>query len=115
MMYIKEAFEDYLKQMGEALDVKCLFSEVTRKEDYRPYFKSEDELNWWLSFPDNVTFATLNKLLLEELLVKLESEDAIEYFNHVAQFTINHKTNKKANYSKSMFSDAIRNNLVKYL
>ena len=138
MMYTKEELEDFLKRMGEELDIKTLFAEVTRKEDYRPYFKSEDELNKWVSFPVNINFAVLNKLILEEYLCKLESDGAIEYydqegatykvrtsrydvylrllhFGHIAQYTINHKTNKKANYSKGMFSHAIYNNLVKFL
>lgn len=138
MMYTKEKFEDYLKQMGEALDVKSFFSGVTRKEDYRPYIKSEDELNMWVSFPDNMNFVVLSKLVLEDFLEGLESDGAIEYyeqdgatykvrtsrydvylrllhFGHVAQYTINHKTKKKANYSKSMLRNAIYNNLEKYL
>ena len=138
MMYTKEQFEDYLKQTGEALDVKSFFAEDTRKEEYRPYFKSEEELNMWVSFPENMNLAVFNKLILEKYLCELESEGAIEYydqdgatykvrtarydiylrllhFGHVAQYTINHKTNKKANYSKSMFRNAIYNNLVKFL
>lgn len=134
----REELEDFLEQIGEAFDVKSYFSEVTRKEDYRPYLKSEEELNMWVSYPDNLNFAVLNKLVLEEYLDKLESEGTIEYydregaeyivrtsrydvylrllhFGHVAQYTVNHKTNSKANYSKGMFSNAIRNNLVKFL
>ena len=134
----REELEDFLEQIGEAFDVKSYFSEVTRKEDYRPYLKSEEELNMWVSYPDNLNFAVLNKLVLEEYLDKLESEGTIEYydregaeyivrtsrydvylrllhFGHVAQYTINHKTNKKANYSKSMLRNAIYNNLVKFL
>ena len=133
----REELEDFLEQIGEAFDVKSYFSEVTRKEDYRPYLKSEEELNMWVSYPDNLNFAVLNKLVLEEYLDKLESEGTIEYydregaeyivrtsrydvylrllhFGHVAQFTINRKTNKKANYSKSMLRNAIYNNLVKF-
>ena len=138
MMYTKEQFKDYLKQMGEALDVKSFFAEDTRKEDYRPYFKSEEELNKWVSFPEDMNHVVANKLALEQYLCELESEGAIEYydqdgatyevrtarydiylrllhFGDVAQYTINRKTNKKANYSKSMLRDAIYNNLVKFL
>lgn len=138
MMYTKEEFEDFLKQMGEAFDVESLFSEDTRKEDYRPYSKSEEELNMWVAYPDNMNFVVLNQFLLENHLWKLKSEGAIEFyeqdgatykvrtsrydvylrllhFGHVAQYTINHKTKKKANYSKSMLRNAIHNNLVKFL
>lgn len=137
-MYTKEQLEDYLKQKGEELDIKRFFAEDTRKEEYRLYFKSEEELNMWVSFPENMNLVVLNKLTLEKYLCKLESEGAIEYydqdettykvctarydiylrllhFGHVAQYTINRKTNKKANYSKSMFGNAIYNNLVKFL
>ena len=62
MMYTKEQLEDYLKQKGEALDIKSFFSEGTRKEDYRPYFKSEEELNIWVSFPENMNLSFTERL-----------------------------------------------------
>lgn len=140
MMYTKEEFKDYLKKKGEEWDVKSFFSKVTREEDYRLFVKSEadDELNYWLSYSENMELVVLNKIYLEERLSTLEYDGAIEYFErdgatykvrtsrydvylrllhfgHVVLYTINHKTNRKANYSKGMFSHTIFNILVKFL
>ena len=137
-MYTKEELKDYLKQKGEEWDVKSFFSEVTREEDYRLFVKSEAELKKWVLYWENMELVVLNKIYLEEMLSTLEYDGTIEYyerdgatykvrtsrydvylrllhFGHVAQYTINHKTNKKANYSKSMFSNASYTYLVKFL
>ena len=137
-MNTKEELEDYLEQMGETWNVKSYFPEGTREEDYRSFVKSDEDLNCWLSYPENMKLVVFNKIFLEEKLSNLEFDGAIAHyerdgaaykvrtpryeiylrflhFGHVAQYTINRKTNKKGNYSKSMFYPAIYNNLVKFL
>lgn len=137
-MYTREKFEDYLKQKGNEWNTKSFFSEVTREGDYRLFVNTEDKLRDWLSYPEHMEFVVMNKICLEAKLSTLEFDGLIEYyeqdgptykvrtsrydiylrllhFGHVAQYTINHKTNKKANYSKSRSRYAINNNLDKFL
>ena len=138
LMNTKQELKDYLKEKGEELQIKSLFSEDAREADYRPYCKSEYELNQWVAYPDNMNLVVLNKILLEDFLEGLVSEGEIEsyeqdgaiykvrtsrydvylrllHFGHVAHYTINHKTKRAANHSKSMFRDAFCNYLEKYL
>lgn len=139
--YTDEQFEKELGQLVNVMGIENLFPKESRAEEYRPYFKDEESLEMWLDYPDDkddLKTVALNKLFLENLLEKLESERAIEFyerdgteykvrtsrydvymkllhFGDVAQYTVNRKTNRKANYSKSMFRYAIQNNLEKYL
>ena len=138
LMNTKEELKDFLKAKGEELQIKSLFSEDAREEEYRPYCQSKDELNKWVAYPDNMDLVVLNKIVLEDFLEGLDCEGEIEsydqdgatykvrtyrydvylrllHFGHVAHYTINHKTKRTANHSKSMFRDAFCNYLEKYL
>ena len=138
MHFSESELKEQLGQMVEILGVESLFSNVTRELEYRPYSKSEDELNMWVSLPDNMKAVVVNKVFLESLLEKLETQGAIEYyerdgaeykvrtqrydiylrllhFGGVAQYTVNRKTKQKANYAKGMKLFAIQNNIEKYL
>jgi len=43
-MVTEEQFEENLNQMVNLLGIESLFSEKNRKDEYRPYFKTEEEL-----------------------------------------------------------------------
>ena len=76
----REELEDYLEQMGEAWNVKSYFPEVTREADYRPFAKSDDDLNYWISHYENMKLVVMNKIYLEEKLSTLEFDGAIAHY-----------------------------------
>ncbi|MED4551901.1 hypothetical protein P9305_04150 [Lysinibacillus capsici] len=139
-MVTEEQFEENLNQMVNLLGIESLFSEKNRKDEYRPYFKTEEELEKWSNYEDEegLKTVTINKIFLESLLDKLETAKAIDFyevegaeykvrtprydiflrllhFGDVVQYTVNRKTNIKGNYARAMRRYAIQNNLEKYI
>lgn len=133
---------DVVANLVEMGDFKSLFPIETRKEDYRPYFRSEKELQEWIDLPidDDYPFNTayIYKRDLTDYLYGLKvsgdiisiKRDEVEYrvitsryeiylrilhTGHVVMYTVNRKTNRKANYTKAYEWVAIKNNIERYL
>lgn len=137
----EEQFDEKLDSLVDLMGIESLFPKDTRIEDYKPYFNSEDTMQQWVTYPydrEGLRTAAINILFLENLLSDLESKNVIEYyekdgaeykvraarydihlrvlhFGDVVQYTVNRKTNNKANYAKGMMRYAIKNNLMKYV
>ena len=141
MVITDENFEGNLDKLVDLMGIESLFPSETRAEDYKHYFNDESSYEKWLNYPYNregLRMAAVKILFLEQLLEKLETQKAIEYYERegaeykvrtsrydiylrvlhsgeIAQYTVNRKTNKPANYSISKLRHVIKNNLEKYL
>lgn len=138
LMITKEELKEFLLNSAKEVDLRSLFPEETRKEDYRPYCKSEEDVSIWLLLPEQMDCVAMNMFYLGNLLWEWAYEGLIEYrekegvaykvctnrydihlkvlhSGHVAQYMINRKTKRIANYSRSLHRDAIYNNIQKYI
>lgn len=108
------------------------------KESYSEFIKDEYELSFVLALEDEELLFNTNLTTLKNHLSSLENKGFIEKFSHednrfhvitekylinlmvlhngdVCQYTVNKKTNNKANYSRRMFTEAVISTFNKYV